>query len=144
MVKKYIIWYAVWLHAVWGVALLCSDSPLGITAIHSLGEFLSRYVIAVLYLAISAAAAWGLIRLGGRSSLMSLTYILPQQFLLVMSAYGATAAIVNSQFADCVIRPRWFLIADQSPSVIAAVLHTLAILEHYGRDFWHGLRKKIA
>jgi hypothetical protein len=63
--------------------------------------------------------------------------MVPQQFLLFISAGGAIQAMVEGQFADGTIRSVYFLLADQSPAVLAAIGHTLAIVAT-ARAEWNG------
>ena len=45
---------------------------------------------------------------------LKVLFVLPQQFLLLLSSFGAARAIVLSQFADGVVRPWQFIAVDQS------------------------------
>ena len=127
--RKWIIWWAVIVHFVWGILLLVDVSPLGITAIHEFALLgLPRYVISALFIVAAAMSTWGLVH-KPKSDIIRILYLLPQQMLLVISAVGAAKAMWLSQFADGVIRPREFLIADQMPVILTAIFHTLAILE---------------
>ena len=55
-------------------------------------------------------------------------FLIPQQSLLLVSAAGAITAMVLSQFADGVVRPRAFIAADQMHIVLAALGHGAAIV----------------
>jgi hypothetical protein len=54
--------------------------------------------------------------------------IIPQQLVLTLSAVGVINAMYLSQFADGVIRSRWFLINDQGAIVMLFIGHTVALL----------------
>ncbi len=58
---------------------------------------------------------------------------MPQQILLMMSAAGAVESMWLGQFADGVLRPHTFIIADQIYSILAAIGHTVAIIMHARR-----------
>lgn len=53
--------------------------------------------------------------------------IIWQHIILWVSATGALHAMYIGQFADGVTRPRGFLIVDQSPVVLIALAHAVAI-----------------
>lgn len=126
----WIVWYAISLHIAWAVCLTCDASAGGVTAIHHL-MFMNRWAVVVLFASVGVGAGVGLL---SRNRNWSLAALLPQQFVLMYSAWGAAAAIIASTFADGVPRPRAFIFADQLPAILAAVLHTFAIIEHHSRE----------
>lgn len=123
--------YAVTLHYAWAIALFFDDSAAMATGIHSLERFIS---MPVLPWAIASAATMALIGIFVYSPWF-LMLLLPQQFMLMISAAGAIDAISMEQFADGTMRPFWFVLADQCNSVFAAVWHTVAIIAHARRSF---------
>ena len=130
---KWIIWFAVFLHLLWGILLMISGDPVNITAIHtSMSLFKFRLLLGSVYIIAGFSSAISL-RSKRRKSLTDLLLLLPQQFLLMVSAGGAINAMYLSQFADGVIRPRSFLVADQMPVVFIALFHSCAILDSYIR-----------
>ena len=138
--RKWIIWWAIIVHFAWGILLLSDASPLGITAIHEFTLLsLPRHVISILFIVIAAMAAWGVLH-KPKFEITRVLFLLPQQMLLVISAVGAAKAMWLSQFADGVIRPREFLIADQIPVILTAIFHTLAILEFNPSSWKTGFR----
>ena len=123
-----IILYAVILHLSWGVLLLLDDSAGWATAVHSVLVWLgSTYATAAVMFAVAIAAVAGLHRRLAHS-LWGVGLMLPQQAVLFMSAVGAIQAMALSSFADGVVRPNPFIIADQLPAVLIAILHTIGIL----------------
>jgi hypothetical protein len=79
--------------------------------------------------------------LAGASFLMRKTrstvlMLLPQQFLLYVSAGGAFRAITEGHFADGVARSFGFLLVDQCLVFLVAFFHTWAIMliMRYGAD----------
>ena len=46
-----------------------------------------------------------------------------------IAAWGGFQAIVNGQYADGVARPYEFILTDQLPIMLFALIHTLAVLE---------------
>lgn len=112
-------------HLSWAISLLDGDDPLGATPLHTLGV-LNRYALIVLLVVASAFALWSLawpIR-----SRWGIAALVPQQILLLVSGGGSLRAIVESSYADGVLRPTAFIFADQMPVVLLAVIHTCALL----------------
>lgn len=132
MKHVWMIWYAIALHWVWGVVLLSSTAPLNITAISTIVQLgvVSSNIAGLFYLLIASIAMIGLF--GPRRT--SLIFLLPQTAVLWMAAYGALTAMITGTFADGVVRPVAFLVTDQAPAVLAALFHTLAVLNHHFRD----------
>ena len=123
---NWIVWYAIIQHAVWAFTLLVSDAPMGITAIDALRVFTdNRIVMASMYFAASLLSLRALLR--DKLDSNNVLLLIPQQFFLMLSAYGAVKSMWIGAFADGVIRPHEFLIADQLPAVLIGVMHTLAI-----------------
>lgn len=58
----------------------------------------------------------------------NVVFLIPQQSLLLISATGAITAMVLSQFADGVVRPRAFIEADKIDIVFVAIGHATAIV----------------
>ncbi len=54
--------------------------------------------------------------------------LIPQQFMLYLSAGGAFRAIWEGQFADGVTRSHAFLLADQCPMILIAFFHSWAMV----------------
>lgn len=122
--KSLIIVYAILLHLTWAVALLFDRAAGNATAVHTLLHFVPDIVAVDIYVGVAGLALFGLFY---RKSIMKPLCLLPQQFLLMVSAGGALWAMWLGQFADGVQRSHAFLVADQAPAVIAAALHTYAI-----------------
>lgn len=121
------VWIAIVDHVAWGVLLLVDQSPGGVTSIARLQRIVPGMWLPVLLLVVALSAVWGAVL--GRGSRTGLVLMLPQQMVLVSSMIGAMVSIVTEQFADGVVRPWTFLLADQGVRIWIAVAHTLAILE---------------
>jgi hypothetical protein len=134
-INKSIITYAVLLHLVWSFLFLTGHSAiLNITAIHSFTKYIPTedpYIHGLIFLIVGVFAGVGTMWKGESNKMIGLLLLIPQQILLLISAQGAVDAMVLSAFADGVIRPREFLIADQMPVVLATVLHTVALLRYH-------------
>lgn len=116
------ILYAVALHLVQAVSLLFDPVVVGVTSIFAVQQLLGDRLMTSLLLALVALlAVLGL-------AIRSVALMLPQQFFLVVGAAGAVRAMWMGQYADGVPRPPWFLFADQTPVVLCAIGHTLAVI----------------
>jgi hypothetical protein len=127
---SWIIWYAVLLHALWGVLLLASPAPYGATAMH-IYDSVPRFALAAILFTASGLATWAIS--WRRPSWQSLAALLPQQALLTISAYAAMLAVIQAHYGDGVIRPRLFILADQAPVLLTMMLHTVAVIELHAR-----------
>jgi hypothetical protein len=138
-----IIWYAIILHWIQGTLLVLDDSAGLVTSTSHVREWLntSSDGLGLLYITVGSFAALSLLLLP-RFSVFRIIVLLPQQFFLILAAIGASIAILNSQFADGVIRSQYFIGADQIPIVIATILHTFALLDVRLEMFWAMLRRK--
>lgn len=125
--RKWVIWYAIALHFVWGVCLLFSPDPLGVTAIHTFGGALPHRWLGALFIGVAVFAAVEM--MAQRWGFWWLMLLIPQQAVLMLSAWGALHAISTSRFADGVPRPPLFILCDQLPAVLAAVFHSAALIE---------------
>ena len=119
-----IILYAVLMHLTWAFSLAFDPSGIGATAVASVNHvFPYPYLIDVLFFVALLAFA-GLF--AKRARLAALAMV-PQQFVLCVSAGGALHTILIGAYADGIQRPTGFLVNDQLPAILAALLHTLAI-----------------
>lgn len=119
------VWFAVILHLVWAITLFCTPSARRTTGIWALTQlFPNRFGLAFLLLVVAGCAAASLFM---HISLGKILLLAPQQIFLGISAAGAIRAMVLSHFADGVIRPSGFLVADQVPVVLALLIHSATI-----------------
>lgn len=102
-----------------------SSTPLNITAISSIVKLgiTSAQSASYFYLMIAFLASIGLVA----PKPAGFFFLLPQQTVLLLSAIGALGAMISGTFADGIVRSSAFLVADQAPVVVAAVLHTISI-----------------
>ena len=121
------IWCAITQHALWGILLLIDPSPSFVTSIHQFMWLPGRFLLAAMFLCVAGLAAGGL-TFWRRHIIRSALAAFPQQMILVVSAYGALAAMWAGQFADGVPRPPTFLIADQEYAVLLALTHAAALI----------------
>lgn len=129
--NNWVFLYGILLHLVWGLTLLQSVDPLNVTAISTIVSLgiTSAPMAGYFYLFVAMMAILGLF--GPKPA--GFFFLLPQQVVLICSAFGAIQAMVTGVFADGVVRSTTFLIADQSPAVIAAIVHSLAVWSNFLR-----------
>lgn len=129
----YVITATSVLHLAWMILLFLSAAAAFSTPVSGVITVLgSRYAAA---LALGAAALLAIIvawlyrspRHAPATRLMTLGLI-PQQFLLLLSALSGIRAIAESHYADGVVRAWEFIAGDQLPVILIALLYTTAIL----------------
>ena len=128
-------------HLTWGVAIFSDESAMFCTPIsHTVKLFGSPLVLAMVYIVagilglVSCFAPWERWLAKPLDRLFCVWCVLPQQMMLLMSAWGEGTAIWNSQFADGVVRAREFIGADQCLGIYFAIAHGLALLWVFGGD----------
>ncbi len=141
MVMSLMVLYAILLHTIWGINILIEPSSSMITATSFLKEMVhSTVIVGLLYLIVSISASFTLF---GKPKKWKMFLALPQQALLIQSAMGAIRCMINGHFADGVARPIPFIIADQSPIIIAMLLHTIALIRMGSRIFSISYLKRV-
>jgi hypothetical protein len=128
-IRQWMIWYAIILHWVWGVVLLTSPTALGVTAISTIVSLgiASSAGAGLLYITVASLSIIGVTAARNLGAI----FLIPQTALLWLAAWGAIQAMVTGTFADGVVRDSFFLIADQSPAVVAAFFHTIGVLDNF-------------
>lgn len=131
---RLIVCYATIMHLLWGVLLLIDPTAFNVTAINVFSSIgLNLYFTSALFLLIGSLASfavyWNIYYIPH-----SICWVLPQQTILSISAVGALQAMILSRFADGVIRSRVFIIADQMPIILIAVLYGIALVQIYSES----------
>ena len=129
-----ILWYAAILHLWWAGLLWLSPSAADATTTAALTDCFSPRYVSVALVVASVMSLTVLYR-ARAPSIWTALCLLPQQALLTLAAVGAVEAIWASQFADGVIRSRYFIAADQFPPILAAVFHNFAVVSYHARGF---------
>ena len=142
-IRYLIIWYAIILHLIQGSLLVASDTAGFVTSTSHVRIWLhlSAENLGILYLVVAVLALLS-IAVFRSFSLQRIIALLPQQVLITLAAAGAAVSIADSQFADGVVRSRYFIGADQSPIIIAAVMHSMAVLDGRMEALWRSLRSR--
>lgn len=132
----WLFWYAVGIHLSWGLILLGSDAAASATPVYTLVSHAERLQLPLPWLLFvaSALAICGLTY--AKSPYATVLCLLPQQGAIVVTAGGALTAALSGHYPDGVARPWAFILADQIPSILIAIFHTLAMLDLAGVIRW--------
>lgn len=120
--------YSILQHLTWGITLLFSTESIHTTSINMLYFTGIKHQIVGAFLLIVSLAAFYELFYNGFPKWKQPVFLFVQQFILVLSAFGAGSAIYKGHFADLVVRSRSFLLDDQIPHILIALLHTLNLL----------------
>lgn len=130
----YIILMVSFLHLTWAALLLWTPAAAHSTPVAAVISVFHSRAGAVAALAgtgvLALVAAWfhqNPTRIATHPRYLALALI-PQQVLLFMSAAGGITAAIRGHYADGVARPWQFIIGDQLPVILVALLYTTAIL----------------
>lgn len=120
------VWFAVAIHVIWAALLCVSPTARHTTGIYALSQlFPNRFGLAIILATVAACATLAIFLPLSPSKILLL---FPQQLVLGVSAAGALRAMALGHFADGVMRARPFLVADQSPMVLALLIHSVTIV----------------
>ena len=123
------LWYISTLHFLWGVCLILSPEYVSwTTPIHHLAIVfpVSERILGGLLIGAACASFFGLLCTGLCHMIRVLAFF-PTQFLLIISCVGCITAVYQSQYADGVIRPQTFILADQLGYILASMFHTVIL-----------------
>lgn len=119
---------AALLHVLWAVIILFGgENALYATPLYTLGSWIGhRYLVAAVLLIASCCAALSL--LWPIWNRWAIGVLIPQQAVLLISGFGSLTSVLNSAYADGVVRPSDFIASDQMLTILVAVIHTFAML----------------
>jgi hypothetical protein len=128
-----IIIIAILQEYIWAIAILWDKGTINVTAVQILERIMPWGILLWVLLIVPSLAVAGFYMSKRRNTLLAL---IPQQFLLYLSAGGALEAIVHGHFADGVERSQAFLLADQCAAFLIAAAHTwaMSLILRYGED----------
>ena len=138
-------------HLTWSAAMFSDESATLCTPIsHTMKLFRSSQVLACCYGAagllglMSAFLPWHRFFPWPWDRMACVLSVLPQQIMLLLSAWGEGTAIWKSEFADGVVRAREFIGSDQCLGIYFAIAHGIALLWVFGGgDFLkHGFNRR--
>lgn len=126
----FLVIYASLIHLVWGFLLLFSDNLMWTTPLGSFAVITSNhFAVGVMILVSTTLAVLHIYKL--RDCLYwkyNTSLLIPQQIILYISAFSALLASWQGHYVDGVMRPMLFIFSDQFPTVILAILYTVAII----------------
>ena len=134
------LWAVTILHIIWGINYLtASEGEMNIAALGLSHSFISSYtlngILYIFFALLSAASLWM-----HEKKFFGLLLCMPQQYLTTLSAGSSLQCIINSAYADGVIRSRIFIASDQSIYIAMDLAHALALNSIYNYDkvatFW--------
>jgi hypothetical protein len=138
--RPYIIWWAIIVHVAWGIALISDPSiaPVAIlVGLHwILGLGVQAPMLGGILIGAALLAMWSLVADTRLANHVSLLLLLPQYALLV-AAFISDAQSVGSGVVDGNDVDRLLLLVVLCPVMIAAVLHSVAIIERHLRWTQH-------
>jgi hypothetical protein len=112
-------------HVTWGVLLFIDpDEVSQVTGVHGIVEsFGGPQLTAAILIAATVVVIYSW------NKPFAALAMIPQQFILYVIAVHVMFHMVTGTFADGTVRSSIFLITDQLPALLLAVLHTVAIIE---------------
>jgi hypothetical protein len=134
--RNWIVFSAICVHGIWGVLLLFSAQPLSTTPMGELRR-IGQYQSASVYLFACVCAVCPLVVHGWERTFTGLLCLLPQQFLMMLSAFTAIYCVMRGSYFDGVPRAWSFILADQLWSIVGMTCHTFSLLDW----FWWSRRK---
>jgi len=130
--RNWIVLIAVAVHLTWAVLLLSSPAPLATTP---LADFPSnnQYVAALSYLVAALLALVPCIWTRFDTCFAGFALTIPQQLLLLGSAWTGILCGVNGQYPDGYVPDGGtvFIWADQAWAIVGGTLHTGSLIDWY-------------
>ena len=133
MKYKLLIILVVVLHLNWGLTLFVFNLPYHTTGLSALIVLFGNSFFAGAF--ILAACVLAVVGLYKEDNHNTVFFMLPQQFILLVTSGAVLHAVVVSAFPDGVVRPRLFIWNDQLHLILLSWFHTVAILEPKFRQF---------
>ncbi len=125
--NRMILWFATFLHAAWGIMLILDPGAGRISGLFPFGASGQKAaILGLVCLGSSGLAVTALLR---HPSAFTFAALLPQQVLLVASAVAVSYFAAVGHFGDGVPRSHLFILADQFPKVLLALLHPVGLLD---------------
>lgn len=120
---RFIFLLAITLHLCWAAILLYSAAPQYTTPIHQTAAIFGRYGTAAVFVFVAVCALFSIFKPGRWDGFL----LLPQTAVLIGASAGGLYAVMVSHYADGVLRPWPFILADQLPTILLALLHFIAV-----------------
>jgi len=137
MLSRYMTWWSVSASVIWASAIVCDPNAMYATPLRTVAEFFNYSRPALVFALLTSAFSTVVAMLpASRLGLRTLILLIPQQFFLCLAAGGSVMAIYSGHYADGVLRSQAFILADQSPWVLAALLYTVSVVNDFRRRAW--------
>ena len=133
VLNRYIVWWGLLANVTWSILVTIDPVVMHTTPLSTIANFFNHSQGALASALLLSSIASFSAMASDRLDLRTLILLMPQQFMMLMAAGGSILAMYNGYYADLVIRSSAFIIADQIPWVLAAVLFTASIIEHFCR-----------
>lgn len=127
----YAIGLVSFMYVAWAVLLISLPAAAHATPVSPIATLLGGRIVTIAILLGAAVLAQGAVWFHRRRTLLDHLLILaliPQQLLLLVSAFGGIRAAVDGHYADGTVRPWQFIVADQLPVILLALVYTTAML----------------
>jgi len=130
---NWIVLTAIVAHAIFGISLLFSASPLYVTALASLNTW-PPWQVGVLYLLASMLASIPLLRPHQYTPAQEFGFIALQQWLMMTTLWTIIIAVTFGQYPDGYTptskgNPHLFIFNDQLILILAILAHTCAVVD---------------
>jgi hypothetical protein len=128
--SRLIFAYASALHLAWAALLLLSPHDMRTAALATFIHTIGVGPAAALFLLIGGTALYASVR--APRGWLGLALVFPQQVVLLLTAAMALEHALRGSYGDGVLRPPEFILADQLPVILTALIHTAALTITYG------------
>jgi len=129
-----VFWLVIVMEIIWCAILKISPEAYNSVPLFYLGEFLGGIgIIPICFSAASICSLAGLTLYKAKST-YQIILLSPQQMFLAIMALGAVISVSHGAYADGVIRPNLFILADQLPIIGVFVLHSIAFIRKFAPD----------
>lgn len=129
MRRNWILWAATCLHIAWAALLILDPSTSLVTPLAAIVQPIGRHPTAAILIISSAMSVVGVLP-HERPGILGVGMVLPQQFLLMVSATGSLTAILTGAVPSGSVFPFGQLWAGQIWAIALAVWHSIAILDY--------------
>lgn len=123
--KFWIVWLGIVHHLIVAALLLMNEGVIHVSSVSSLAILGSAKEIAAVLISVAVLAIFGFFVKSNKA----IFFILPQQVVLLLTAFGSVAIILGGHYADGVPRAISFIAADQVIYILVALFHSFRIVE---------------
>lgn len=134
MVRRnyFIIFYATVLQIITGIILLFSPTAIQVAQLGIFNQIFPYKLGGVLILLSVILAVFADLKI--KNKLVNILLHIPQEFFLILTAISAILYISLGHYADGVVRSQAFILIDQLPGIILAVLYLVFLFDFAGEE----------